>query len=452
MVMARRSGRRSSVYSGNVNFGNEIELADSGIDSNTEGKGLFTVHGGTVTTQSAGSAGLVIGNQFGLTAGRVIMYGGFISVPAVNLYLGDITLYGGTLECTGDSNFVFSLVRSQNKIDVSGGTLHLHGDYTISSPNVPGLITAGRIYSSRGTIGTAVFDGTWTTLTSSNVNMGIPWGPSPAMNATNVHYRVSDVNVGITLSWNSGSEANVINDDVYFGTSSADINVATIASSQFQHEVNEANAESNQWTVSNFNFKTNTAYYWRVDENAITSNIYDGSGNVIGSNTTLYKGQIWKFTTHDGRAYNPSPYNGRVGLTEPLALSWTPGNFTNTQMVFVGTDSGTIYSATSSTAKAYRAPVLPRTTSSYSLTGLGTGWYGPLSPGTTYWWKVTEVNGTTKWGSTGLSGVTQPILWSFTPAAYINIDDFEDYNSTADLTANWSMGYAVTCTDPIIGT
>ena len=211
----------------------------------------------------------------------------------------------------------------------------------------------------------------------------------------------------------------------------------------------KSNAESNQWTVSNFNFKTNTAYYWRVDDNAITSNIYDGSGNVIGSNTTLYKGQIWKFTTHDGRAYNPSPYNGRVGLTEPLALSWTPGNFTLNQMVFVGTDSGTIYSATSSTAKAYRAPVLPRTTSSYSLTGLGTGWYRPLSQGTTYWWKVTEVNGTTQWGSTGLSGVTAPILWTFTPAAYINIDDFEDYNSTADM--NWLNG-SVLCTDPILGT
>ena len=254
------------------------------------------------------------------------MYGGLISVPAIALYNGDIALYGGTLECIGDSNFVFSQVRPQNKIDISGGMLHIHGDYTITTPNLSALIAGGRIYSSRGTIGTAAFDGTWTTLTSSNVNMGIPWGPSPAANATNVHYRVGDVNVGITLSWNSGSEANVVNHDVYFGTSSADINVATIASPQFQFEVNEANTvvnpngDPNTLTVSNFNFKTNTAYYWRVDDNAITSNIYDGSGNVIGSNTTLYKGQIWKFTTHDGRAYNPNPYNGRVGLTEPLAL------------------------------------------------------------------------------------------------------------------------------------
>ncbi|MGB7581830.1 MAG: LamG-like jellyroll fold domain-containing protein, partial [Sedimentisphaerales bacterium] len=63
----------------------------------------------------------------------------------------------------------------------------------------------------------------------------------------------------------------------------------------------------------------------------------------------------------------------------------------------------------------------------------------------TYWWKVTEVNGTTQWGSTGLSGVTAPVLWTFTPAAYITIDDFEDYNTTADVNANWMMGYAATC-------
>ncbi|MGD0573724.1 MAG: hypothetical protein ABSB11_12000, partial [Sedimentisphaerales bacterium] len=175
-----------SVYSGNVNFGDGVDIADVGtFDSNTEGKGILTVFGGTVTTQAAGSFGLSIGSQFGLTYGRVIMYGGLISVPAVTLDYGDIDLYGGTLECTTDSNFVFSQVRPQNKIDISGGMLHIHDN---ANGTLSALIAGGRIVSTRGTIGTAAFDGTWTTLTSSNVNMGIPWGPSPAMNATNVHY------------------------------------------------------------------------------------------------------------------------------------------------------------------------------------------------------------------------------------------------------------------------
>ena len=36
-------------------------------------------------------------------------------------------------------------------------------------------------------------------------------------------------------------------------------------------------------------------------------------------------------------------------------------------------------------------------------------------------------------------------VWSFTPAAYINIDDFEDYNSTADINANWLTSYDTDC-------
>ncbi|MGB7581320.1 MAG: hypothetical protein WBL85_02580, partial [Sedimentisphaerales bacterium] len=309
------------VNSGTCNFGSALNCATWGdFDSSVLGPGILYVHGGTVTTQSDGSAGLVIGSQFGTTTGRVIMYGGLISVPAISLQNGDIALYGGTLECIGDSNFNFSLVRPQNKIDISGGTLQLAGNYLITSPNLPGLIAGKSIVSTRGNIGIPVFDGTNTILVSDSVNMLRPWGPSPDMNSTNVHYRVGDVNVGIMLSWNSGSEPNVINHDVYFGTSTADISAATITSPQFMHEVNEANAEPNQWDVNNFNFKTNTNYYWRVDDNAITSNIYDGSGNIIGSNTTLYKGLVWKFTSHDGKAYNPNPYNGRNGLTEPLAL------------------------------------------------------------------------------------------------------------------------------------
>ncbi len=438
------------VNSGDFNAGECIYLASNGTDftygdANSVGTAGLTVLGGTVTTPTSVTGnGLYIGGGSTtyqlMNKGVVTMYGGLISVPRVALYHGNIALYGGTLQCIGDNNFIFYQDYPENKIDISGGTLQLAGNYLITSPNLPGLIAGKSIVSTRGNIGIPVFDGTNTILVSDSVNMLRPWGPSPDMNSTNVHYRVGDVNVGIMLSWNSGSEPNVINHDVYFGTSTADISAATITSPQFMHEVNEANAEPNQWDVNNFNFKTNTNYYWRVDDNAITSNIYDGSGNIIGSNTTLYKGLVWKFTSHDGKAYNPNPYNGRNGLTEPLALRWTKGDFATSHMVFVGTDSATVYSATSSTTKVYRST---QTGTSYSLTGLATNWYGPLVPGTTYWWKVTEVNGTTQWGSTGLSGVTAPVLWTFTPSGIITIDDFEDYNNTADVNANWTMGNTI---------
>jgi len=55
-------------------------------------------------------------------------------------------------------------------------------------------------------------------------------------------------------------------------------------------------------------------------------------------------------------------------------------------------------------------------------------------PGTTYWWKIQEVNGTTVWTSS---------VWSFTHASYVNIDDFEDYNTSAEMNANWQTGYEI---------
>ncbi|MGA2678194.1 MAG: hypothetical protein ABSF37_02705 [Sedimentisphaerales bacterium] len=414
------------VYSGNVNFGYGVEIATWGtFDSNTSGKGILKVLGGTVTVaQFAGAFGMVIGSQFGLTYGRAIMYGGSISVPAVTLYYGDIALYGGTLECTGDSNFVFSQVRPQNKIDISGGTLHIHGDATST---LSALIVNGRIYSSRGILATPFYDGTWTTLISNYNDMVNAWGPSPANLATNVHYRVNDVNVGITLSWQPGDLAK--QHDVYFGTSFADVNSATTASALYKGSRYDANGDPCNWTIADFNFKLNTNYYWRIDE--------------TNNSNVLAQGLVWNFRTHDGKAYNPRPRDGQVGLNEPLALTWTAGDWassTDGHRVYVGTDNASVLSATgtNTATKIYRATV---TGTSYSLSSLATNWYGPLVPGTTYYWKIAEVNGTTIWGG-GLSNGT---VWSFTPASYITIEDFEDYNNTADINANWMMGYAATC-------
>ncbi len=49
-------------------------------------------------------------------------------------------------------------------------------------------------------------------------------------------------------------------------------------------------------------------------------------------------------------------------------------------------------------------------------------------PDTTYYWKITEANGAT-------TEYTSPV-WSFKTAPYVNIDDFENYNNTANVTAN----------------
>ena len=116
-----------------------------------------------------------------------------------------------------------------------------------------------------------------------------------------------------------------------------------------------------------------------------------------------------------------------------MTLSWTKGDFAKTHQVYVGTDKTLVDGAGIQTAKIYRGT---QTGTSYKLTALDVDWFGPLVPDTTYYWKITEVNGT-------MTEYTSPV-WSFKTAPYVNIDDFEDYNNADDISVSWSNGYTLT--------
>ncbi len=297
-----------------------------------DGLSIFNVFGGTVTTPTEESAGLRIGGgSTGYTGnyGRVNMYGGLISVPKITLCYGDIALYGGTLECTGgEVNFIFSQERPENRINISGGTLKLDSD-SVTTMNT--LIASGRIYSARGTLGEPVVLDGYTTLTSSDNNMIRAWNPSPANNARNVHYK--DTN-SVTLSWNKGDydynvvdgrEVNVIH-KVYFGTSLAKVTAATEVNAEYKGTRYDANNDPCNWTIAG-PFTIGGKYYWRIDEVNTVSN-------------ACAKGLVWKFYVHDGKAYNPKPADKQYGLSEPLTLSWTAGDWAKTHQVYVGTERG----------------------------------------------------------------------------------------------------------------
>ena len=243
-----------TVISGNFNCGEGIQI--SALEP-TNCIGSLNVYGGTVTAPDAGTwGGLCIGggrDGYGDNYGKVTMYGGLISVPRIALQFGDVNLYGGTLECTGDGNFIFNQDRPQNKINVNGGTLKLKGNHMAELSN---YIASGRIVCLRGgELGAPVYDGTWTTLTDAS-NFNVAWGPQPANNATNVHYKTPDGN-SITLSWQPGDLAK--QHDVYFGTHQQ-------ASLVYQGSRYDANSDPRNWTIADFNFKVNTSYYWRIDE------------------------------------------------------------------------------------------------------------------------------------------------------------------------------------------
>ena len=132
--------------------------------------------------------------------------------------------------------------------------------------------------------------------------MAQAWNPSPANNATEVHYRVADVNVGVTLTWNSG-EPNVIDHNVYFGTNA---NIVNSVYGDANYKGTVLDADGRTYGLDDVN--------WPAASKLIPPIIgelmkYCTSAMNLTSNTVI-KGDVWTFKTHNGNAYNPKPTNG----------------------------------------------------------------------------------------------------------------------------------------------
>ncbi len=418
------SGTLDCNYGISIGAGQTFSIADGGIPT-------FTVHGGTVRQLLSTGDGVLIGgggDGYGSTFGKLYMYGGYLTTPRLELRHGEILLYGGTLECTGDSNFIFYQDYPENKIDLSGGTFILAGNHVT---DLTTYIANGRIVSARGTLGTPTYDGSaWTTLTSTG-NLQTAWNPQPVNGTIEVSYEATN---SITLTWNKGDLFDdtgnyiTINHIVYFGTSATSLApVASIPDA-------DPNNDPCSYAVPG-PFAIGATYYWEVNE----------FNTVSGVNTP---GPVWNFKTQDGKAYNPKPQTGQIGLKEPLTVTWTGGDWNGAaHYVFFGTSSAQCNGAsTSSTDGRYRgtvsSPAYPLSKLQQIVSPATVPFPAVLSPGTPLYWRIDEVNGTsaTTWKGT---------IWSFTPAPYINIDDFEDYNTTGDLNAlgdanvGWLTGYSV---------
>ena len=437
---------------GDVNCGAAIQInSQTDYDSylgttNLVSRSILNVYGGTVRTPNpvgtGNLCGLTVGggsSNFGMAYGMVNIYGGEVNVPRAVLNFGEIGLYGGTLTINTDSNFSVNTNHpgaALNKIRIDGGTLIIAGNH---EPDINTFRTGGYILCDRGTLRDPLYNaGTNMTTLVADINYCV-WNPQPANNATNVHYYISGDGNSVTLSWQESTLNNIdANDDVYFGTAFADVNTATKTSPQYMGSRNDDNNDPCSFTIKDPNkFNPGTSYYWRIDENSVSNG--------------FKKGLVWTFTTHDGKAYNPKPVddtNSRA-LSEPLQLSWTAGDWTSStsgHRVFFGTNYSNIqHASTARSDGTYRGTVSDAV---YPLSRLmekgpnppGASW--TLTPGTTYYWRIDEVNGTTVWTGN---------VWSFNPATYVNIDDFETSQSTDDVNANWPNGYTVTgCGDPAI--
>jgi len=164
-------------------------------------------------------------------------------------------------------------------------------------------------------------------------------------------------------------------------------------------------------------------YYWRVDE-------FDA--------VATYKGDVWGFTT-PGAAGSLSPANGAVDVQINSTLSWTPAANAVSHDLYLGQDKDAVRNATTASPefKGNKA--------------LGSESYDPgkLAWDSDYYWRVDAVYST---------GTVKGLVWSFTTADFITVDDFESYNDVdpPDPNSNrifesWIDGFGTTDNGALVG-
>jgi hypothetical protein len=221
------------------------------------------------------------------------------------------------------------------------------------------------------------------------------YAPDPADAAEQVD---PDVN----LSWTPGFGAKL--HTVYFGDNFDDINSAA------------GGLPQGAATYDPGALKLAQTYYWRVDE-------FDA--------IETYKGDVWSFTTQ-GAVGNPNPANGAVDVKQTQIITWSPGIYAASHQVYFGADEDAVKNADTGSPE-YK-----------DTRDLGSESYDPgkLEWDSTYYWRVDEVN------NANADSPWTGILWSFTTANFLIVDDFESYNDLdpADADSNrifnaWIDGY-----------
>jgi hypothetical protein len=231
------------------------------------------------------------------------------------------------------------------------------------------------------------------------------YNPDPADGAEQVD---PDANLGWTAGF--GSKLHT----VYFGDNFDDVNNAA------------GGLPQGGTTHTPGTLELAKTYYWRVDE-------FDA--------VATYKGNVWSFTTQ-GAVGNPDPSNGAVDVKQTQIITWSPSVFAASHEVYFGTDKDAVKNADTGSLE-YKG-----------TRNLGSESYDPgmLEWDTTYYWRVDEVN------NTNPNSPWAGILWSFTTANFLVVDDFESYNDIdpPDPESNrifeaWSDGYEIPTNGALVG-
>ena len=212
-----------------------------------------------------------------------------------------------------------------------------------------------------------------------------------------------------TFSWTPGFGAKL--HTIYMGTNFDDVDNAT------------GGMPSGSTRYSPDVLESEKVYYWRIDET---------------DPPFTHKGDIWSFST-PGAVGNPQPANGVADVQINSTLSWTAADNATSHEPYFGTDADSVRNATTASPEY----IGPR--------ALGAGSYDPggLALDSSYAWRVDEVYPTE---------TVKGIVWSFTTADFITVDDFESYNDIEppDTASNrvfdrWIDGFGTTTNGALVG-
>jgi len=196
----------------------------------------------------------------------------------------------------------------------------------------------------------------------------------------------------VTLAWTSGFGAKLHH--VYLGDNRADVQAGTPDTYKGPRGLPDFAAGT---------LELEKVYYWRVDE-------FDGADT--------HQGAIWSFTT-PGAVGNAQPSNGATGVPMTATLSWTPADSATSHELYFGTDKDAVMNATTASPEYVGNKAL----------GSESHDPGKLDWHTSYYWRVDAVYST---------HTVQGLVWSFTTADFLSIDDFESYtDNDADGEAVW---------------
>ena len=217
----------------------------------------------------------------------------------------------------------------------------------------------------------------------------------------------------LALSWTAGFGAKL--HTVYFGENFDTVSSATTGGSMV-----------GTTTYRPASPKARKVYYWRVDES---------------SPPVTYKGTVWGFTTA-GAVGNPQPANGAADVLTTAKLSWTPAGGAASHQVYLGTDKDAVRNATAASPEYKGSKAL----GDNSLDP------GKLNWSSTYYWRVDAVY------STDPANPIKGLVWSFTTADFISVDDFESYNDIDPLATGsnrifdkWVDGFGTTTNGAVVG-